>query len=154
VEADEVTYNLHILIRFELEQELVEGTLSADDAPQAWNDRYHRYLGIKPENHRDGILQDVHWSAGLIGYFPTYSLGNLYAAQLMQAAERELGAFSGSFLAGEFQPLLGWLRQRVHAQGRRRIPSQLVRDIAGAPLSAQPLLDYLRQKLVLAYGLV
>jgi carboxypeptidase Taq len=109
VEADEVTYNLHILIRFEIEQELLSGELSVDDAPQAWNDRYSRYLNIRPRTYADGILQDVHWSAGLVGYFPTYTLGNLYAAQLIEAAKVDLGDVDRMFSSGEFNPLLQWL---------------------------------------------
>jgi carboxypeptidase Taq len=154
VEADEVTYNLHILIRFELEQELISGALAVDDAPQAWNDRYERYLGIRPQNNRDGILQDVHWSAGLLGYFPTYTLGNLYAAQLMEAARHDLGNVDSLIEAGEFQGLLQWLRDKIHCQGRCFPPDELIRQASGKSLSAEPLITYLRQKLVVAYGMV
>ncbi|MGN6544833.1 MAG: carboxypeptidase M32 [Aureliella sp.] len=154
VEADEVTYNLHILIRFELEQELIAGELAIDDAPQAWNDRYERYLGIKPHNHRDGILQDVHWSAGLVGYFPTYTLGNLYAAQLMEAAKRDLGNVDALVEAGEFTGLLQWLRDKIHCQGRCFQPDELIRQTTGKAISAEPLVAYLREKLVVAYGMV
>lgn len=153
VEADEVTYNLHILIRFELEQELFSGNLSVEDAPQAWNDRYERYLGIKSSNFRDGILQDVHWSAGLMGYFPTYTLGNLYAAQMMQVAESQIGNLRHQWQNGEFRPLLDWLRVNVHAHGRRYTGTQLLQRIVNKPLSAEPLLQYLRSKLEVAYGM-
>ncbi len=154
VEADEVTYNLHILIRFELEQELIEGSLEVDDAPQAWNDRYYRYLGIKPSNHRDGILQDVHWSAGLVGYFPTYTLGNLYAAQLMETMNRELGRVDTEIEKGHFAGILTWLRDKIHSRGRCVPPDELMVEVTGSPVSAEPLVNYLRRKLEVAYRLV
>jgi carboxypeptidase Taq len=153
VEADEVTYNLHILIRFEIEQELISGDLKVSDAPQAWNDRYHQYLGIRPATHADGILQDIHWSAGLIGYFPTYTLGNLYAAQLMEAIQSELGDVATCFSKGDFTPLRDWLIQHVHQFGRCFHPGQLVQNACGRPLEAAPLANYLRQKLEPIYGL-
>jgi carboxypeptidase Taq len=154
VEADEVTYNLHILIRFELEQELINGDLKVEDAPQAWNDRYERYLGIKPQTDRDGILQDVHWSAGLIGYFPTYTLGNLYAAQLMDAMRADLGNVDDLLENGNFDGLLQWLRDKIHVHGRCLPPDQLIRRTTGRAISAQPLVAYLRQKLEVAYSMV
>lgn len=153
VEADEVTYNLHILIRFEIEQALLEQQLSVQDAPEAWNERYRHYLGIEPPSYRDGILQDVHWSAGLIGYFPTYTLGNLYAAQLMDAAEQELGNLSDQILKGSFGPLLDWLRQNIHHEGASVAPGELVRRVTGRELSAEPLVGYLRNKLSTIYGM-
>lgn len=152
VEADEVTYNLHILIRFELEQQLMTGELAVADAPDAWNERYEHYLGIRPPSAADGILQDVHWSAGLVGYFPTYSLGNLYAAQLMEAAERELGDLASLFAAGEFAPLLEWLQTNVHSRGACYYSDALVEKVTGQPLTAQPLVDYLQKKLAPIYG--
>src|SRR5208283_5027680 len=100
VEADEATYNLHILIRFEMEQALLSGDLPVADAPAAWNEKYRQYLGIVPDRNADGVLQDVHWSAGLVGYFPTYSLGNLYAAQFFAAADQELGGLHAQFARG------------------------------------------------------
>jgi carboxypeptidase Taq len=151
VEADEATYNLHILIRFELEQRLVMGELTVADAPEAWNERYAHYLGVQPPSARDGILQDVHWSAGLIGYFPTYTLGNLYAAQLMQAAKQQLGDLSTLFRKGDFSPLLGWLRSNVHAHGASYKPDELIRNACGQPLDHQPLLEYLEAKLFEVY---
>ncbi|MFO0942187.1 MAG: carboxypeptidase M32 [Pirellulales bacterium] len=153
VEADEATYNLHILIRFELEQRLIKQELTVADAPDAWNERYKHYLGITPPSHRDGILQDVHWSAGLVGYFPTYTLGNLYAAQLMQAAKRDLGDLNVMFSKGDFKPLLAWLRHQVHSHGACHKPSELIRNACGRPLDHQPLLDYLRAKLFDVYEL-
>ncbi len=153
VEADEVTYNLHILIRFEIEQELIAGELKVADVPQAWNDRYEKYLGIRPPSACDGVLQDIHWSAGLIGYFPTYTLGNLYAAQLMEAARVDLGDLDSQVKTGDFKPLLEWLRQRIHSFGQCYHPGELVQRACGKPLDAKPLINYLRQKLEPVYGL-
>ncbi len=153
VEADEVTYNLHILIRFEIEQALLDGRLSISDAPEAWNERYQHYLGIKPPNHRDGILQDVHWSAGLIGYFPTYTLGNLYAAQLMETMTRDLPDMQTLIRQGDFHQLLEWLRDRIHRYGGCYHPVELVKNACGQPLDARPLVNYLRDKLTAIYGI-
>ena len=153
VEADEATYNLHIIIRFELEQELINGTLAIDDLPDAWNDRYESMLGVRPASAADGVLQDVHWSAGLFGYFPTYALGNLYASQLMETATEKLGDLAGKFATGEFGSLKDWLNGEIHARGQQLNASDLVETVTGAPLSQEPLLRHLRQKLVPIYGL-
>jgi carboxypeptidase Taq len=152
VEADEATYNLHILIRFELERALLDGELEAAELPMAWNEKYQQYLGITPPNDREGVLQDVHWSAGLIGYFPTYSLGNLYAAQFFAQARKELGNLDETFGRGDFRPLLDWLRQNIHRHGQRWTASELVERVTGRPLSAKPLVEYLQAKLGPLYG--
>jgi carboxypeptidase Taq len=134
VQADEVTYNLHIIIRFELERALLAGDLHAVDLPGAWSELYERYLGIAPSNDRDGCLQDIHWSEGLIGYFPTYTLGNVYAAQLFDAAERAVGPLEGAFAAGEFGALRTWLGENVHRHGRRfPAPALVERATGNAP---------------------
>ena len=148
VEADEATYNLHIFVRFELEKELIDGDLKPRDLPERWHGLYQKMLGVKSPNDADGVLQDVHWSAGLIGYFPTYALGNLYAAQLFQTAERDLGDLEHMFESGEFQPLLDWLRTNIHSKGRCQLPHVLVQSVTGQRLSAQPFLSYLRRKLL------
>ena len=153
VEADEVTYNLHIIIRFELEQAIVAGELEVADLPAAWNEKYESYLGIRPPSDADGVLQDIHWSAGLFGYFPTYSLGNLYAAQFMEAAERDLGDLNQMFSRGEFAPLRDWLRDQIHARGQCYSAAELVELVTGKPLSHEPLIRYLRGKLDPLYGL-
>jgi carboxypeptidase Taq len=153
VEADEATYNLHIIVRFELEQALMNGTLAVSDLPQAWRAKYQQYLGIEPQNDAEGVLQDVHWSAGLIGYFPTYSLGNLYAAQFFEAASRALGNVVAMFAHGDFAPLGGWLRRQIHEPGQCYSASQLVERVTGEALSHQPLLDHLHGKLRPIYGI-
>ena len=138
VEADEATYNLHILVRFELEQALLDGDLQAADLPDAWNEKYRQYLGITPPDDRDGVLQDVHWSAGLIGYFPTYSLGNLYAAQFFAQAETDLGDLAGHSPAAISARCSIGCAKTSTATGsviRRR---ELVKRATGQPLSARP----------------
>lgn len=153
VDADEVTYNLHILIRFELELAMIEDQLQAADLPAAWREKYQRYLGITPPNDADGALQDVHWSAGLFGYFPTYSLGNLYAGQFFEQAAKDLGDLPAAFRRGEFRPLLDWLRERIHRQGQRWSASELVQSIAGQPLSHEPWIKQMRRKYGELYSL-
>ena len=152
-ESDEATYNLHIVIRFELERALVEGDLAVADLPGAWNDAYTNTLGVTPPSDANGVLQDVHWSAGLFGYFPTYALGNLYAAQFFDQAEEELGDLESAFAKGEFQPLLGWLREKIHAVGQRMTAAELVQDITGQPLGHGPLMRRLRDKFGKLYDL-
>ncbi len=153
VEADEATYNLHIIIRFQLEQEIINGQLEVDDLPTAWNEKYLEYLGVKPANDSEGLLQDIHWSAGLVGYFPTYTLGNLLASQLFQTAENELGDLDLMFRMGEFQPLWNWLKKKVYQMGRRYPSSELSTKITGSPLSHNDLIAQLRLKLTPIYGL-
>jgi carboxypeptidase Taq len=114
--------------------------------PAAWRDKYREYLGIEPPDDADGMLQDVHWSSGAIGYFPTYSLGNLYAAQLFETARDELGDLHTMFREGEFKPLLNWLRTKIHSQGRRYPAAELARRVTGAPLSHDALMRHLRAK--------
>lgn len=153
VEADEATYNLHILLRFELETALLEGSLSVDDLPGVWKARMKSDLGVEVPNDADGCLQDVHWSAGLVGYFPTYTLGNLYAAQFFQRARQELGDLDAMFARGQFAPLLAWLRRNIHQYGRRYTAAELVRRVTGQPLSPAPLLEHLRIRAAEVYGL-
>lgn len=146
VEADEVTYNLHVMLRFDLELALLRGDLRIADLPGAWDEKMRGTLGVAPSDPRDGALQDVHWSAGLVGYFPTYTLGNLYAAQMFAAAERELGPLGEMFAAGEFGPLLGWLKEKVHSPGGTHKPRDLVAAACGAPPDGRHFVDYLRAK--------
>lgn len=152
VDADEVTYNLHVLARFELEQALLSGDLPVTDVPAAWNEKYSNYLGITPSNDREGCLQDVHWSFGLFGYFPTYTLGNMYAAQFMAQARHDLGNLDEFFACGEYSPLLSWLRAKIHIHGQRWPAVELVRQVTGAALSHEPLLSNLRVRYGAIYG--
>jgi carboxypeptidase Taq len=153
VEADEATYNLHILIRFELEQALLDDQLRVAELPGAWNDKYQHYLGITPPNDSDGVLQDIHWSAGLVGYFPTYSLGNLYAAQFFAKADHDLGGLHRQFARGEFGPLREWLREQIHRHGACFTAPQLVERVTGKPLSHEPLMAHLYGKFGPLYDL-
>ncbi|MEQ1892273.1 MAG: carboxypeptidase M32, partial [Planctomycetota bacterium] len=143
VEADQGTYDLHILVRFELERALIEGELAVEDLPGAWNEAYARRLGLTPRDAAEGVLQDIHWSMGAFGYFPTYTLGNLIAAQLFAAAGRALGDLDAAFERGEFAPLLDWLRTHVHAHGSLHDAPELVRRATGSALSAG---EYLRAR--------
>jgi carboxypeptidase Taq len=153
VEADEATYNLHILLRFELEQALVSGDLEPAGVPAAWNEKFEKSFGLKVADNRQGCLQDIHWSGGGIGYFPTYTLGNLYAAQFMEQARQDLGDLDGSFRRGEFGALKTWLNEKVHRPGRRHSAGELCRRITGRPLGPEPLVSYLRRKYAPLYAI-
>ncbi len=150
IEADEVTYNLHILIRFELELELFEGRLALAELPEAWNARYREYLGVEVPDDARGVLQDVHWPGGAFGYFPTYSLGNIIAGQLWAAAEREIGDLPARIGEGDFAALGDWLRDRVHRHGRRLPPAEILERAGCGGLSVEPLLDHLRERVAIA----
>lgn len=153
VEADEATYALHIVLRFELEQELIEGRLSVADLPQAWNTRFQEYLGLEVPDAANGVLQDVHWAAGLIGYFPTYALGNLIAGQLWERVHEELPDLDARIAAGELGPLREWLRDRVHRHGAKFQTSELLARVVGGPIAVGPYVRYLKRKLGDVYGL-
>lgn len=153
VQADEVTYNLHILIRFELELALLDGELAMGDLPAAWNEKYQHYLGVSPRDDAEGCLQDIHWSAGLIGYFPTYTLGNIYAAQFFDQANADLHDLPKAFTQGDFSALLGWLRDRIHRHGQHFRAAELLRRVTGAIADHRPLVDSLRKKYSELYGL-
>jgi carboxypeptidase Taq len=146
VQADEATYNLHIIVRFEIEQALLNGDLAVADLPAAWNQKYQETLGVTPKNDAEGCLQDIHWSAGLVGYFPTYTLGNLYAAQLFEQAQTDLGGMSLAFARGDFSGLLSWLRTKVHREGQRHRPAELIEHIVRNRPHHRALMDSLRRK--------
>jgi carboxypeptidase Taq len=146
VEADEVTYDLHILLRFEIELALVEGRLKVKDLPEAWNSRFYELFGLIVPDDARGVLQDIHWSLGSLGYFPTYTLGNLNAAQLMVAAERTVPGLADQLAQGNYAPLLKWLRENVHQHGRRYLPAELMRKATGEPTQARYRIEYLRNK--------
>jgi len=147
VEADETTYNLHIVLRFELEVALIEGALAVGDVPAAWAEGMQRLLGLDVPDDAQGALQDVHWGAGLLGYFPTYTLGNLMAAQLWERARRDLPDLDERIERGEFDPLREWLRDEVHRHGRKYAPRELLHRVTGEELRIEPFLAYLRGKL-------
>jgi carboxypeptidase Taq len=153
VEADELTYNLHILLRFELEVALLEGELPISDLPTAWDAKMEEYLGVTPENHAKGVLQDVHWAAGLVGYFPTYTIGNVLSAQFFEQATKAHPRILEMMGRGEFGTLLGWLRENVYRHGRRYDPDELVERATGRPLDTTPYLRYLKSKFGELYGL-
>jgi len=153
VEADEVTYNLHIILRFELEQALVAGDVDVKDLPDAWNATMAEFLGVTPPNDADGVMQDIHWSAGLIGYFPSYTIGNVASVQLFEAARRARPQLVEDIRGGRFSALLGWLREHVHAHGRKFLPRDLLLRATGGPLTPEPYLRYLREKFGEIYGL-
>ncbi|MEO1585322.1 MAG: carboxypeptidase M32 [Planctomycetota bacterium] len=153
VEADEGTYNLHVMIRFELERALISGDLSTSDLPAAWNDRYKEFLGLDVPSDKEGCLQDVHWSFGLVGYFPTYTLGNLHMAQLWRTIRRDITDIDEQIARGQFAPLLAWLRDTIHRHGRRYSANELTKRATGEDLSADPLVEYLEAKLKPNYGL-
>jgi carboxypeptidase Taq len=152
VEADEATYNLHILLRFDLERALVAGDLLPRDVPGAWNETFARYFGIAPPDDARGCLQDIHWSGGMLGYFPTYALGNMMAAQFFNAARRDLGDLDAQFAQGRFEPLGQWLNENIHRHGRKFRAADLVKRVAHEPLSFRPLMAHLRERFGSLYG--
>jgi carboxypeptidase Taq len=153
VEADEVTYNLHIFLRFEIEELLLGGKVQVADLPELWDARMEAYLGIRPPDAARGVLQDIHWSGGMFGYFPSYSLGNLVAAQLYRQAVDERPGIPDEIRSGEFGSLLGWMQKKVHIEGAKYTPSELVQRITGGPIRTGPFLDYMQGKYTEIYGL-
>jgi len=153
VEADEVTYNLHILLRFELERDLFEDRVEIADLPAVWNQRMEQYLGVRPPDDAQGVLQDIHWSMGGMGYFPTYTLGNLYAAQFFHQAHVDLPDLEAQIARGEFQGLKTWLNEKIHRRGSRLTAGELCEEVTGEKLSADYFTDYLEAKFGALYGL-
>jgi carboxypeptidase Taq len=153
VEADEATYGLHIVLRFELEQEMIDGRLAVSELPEAWNARVEQYLGLAVPDDAHGVLQDVHWSGGAIGYFPTYALGNLIAGQLWERAHADLPELDAQIARGELAPLREWLGEHVHRHGAKFCATELLDRVAGGPISVTPFVTYLKGKLGDAYGL-
>ena len=152
VEADEATYNLHIMIRYEIEKMLIGGDLEVDDLPDAWDEMYEEFLGIRAPNRALGVLQDIHWSMGAFGYFPTYTLGNLYAAQLLEAARDDLPDHDSQIKRGDFQPLLDWMRSKVHNRGSILMPAELIEEATGDSPSPDAFVRYLGSKIERLYG--
>ena len=154
VEADELSYPLHVILRYELETALLAGSISVAELPAAWNAKMKSYLGVEPENDAQGVLQDVHWSAGAIGYFPTYSLGAMMAVQLFDSARADLPTLDTDIAAGRFAPLREWLRAKVHSKGSL-LPTadELMVSATGSPLKPAVFLDFLRAKYSAIYKL-
>ena len=152
-EADEVQYNLHVMLRFDLERALVAGDLAVADLPGAWNDRFEADFGYAVDRPSNGVLQDVHWSVGLFGYFPTYSLGNVYAGCLHAALRRDVPALDAALARGDTSPATDWLRENVQRHGALRLPADTIRHATGAEVSVEPLLGYLEAKFGALYGL-
>lgn len=153
VEADEVTYNLHIMARYDLEKDLVAGALAVSDLPEAWNDKMQAYLGITSPTDADGVMQDTHWASALIGYFPTYTLGNILSVQLLDAARAADSRLTADIGRGQFAGLLRWLREHVHVHGRKFLPQEVVVRATGSALTPEPYLQYLQQKYGDIYGI-
>jgi len=153
VEADELTYNLHVLVRFEVESDVLSGSLAVKDIPEAWNAKYTEYLGITPRNDAEGCLQDVHWSAGLIGYFPTYTMGNLLSYQIWNKLRADLGDTDALIESGDFASILDWLQEKVYRQGKKYPPVELAKIVTGAPVTATAYLDGISAKYKSIYGI-
>ncbi|AFH62166.1 carboxypeptidase M32 [Paenibacillus caseinilyticus] len=146
IEADELTYNLHIMIRYEIEKALFSGEAKVADLPELWNAKYREYLGIEPSNNGEGVLQDVHWSGGAFGYFPSYALGNMYAAQFTRALQKDLGDIDALVSEGNLLPIKAWLTDKIYKYGKSRTPNELVLEVTAEELNPQYLVDYLRTK--------
>jgi carboxypeptidase Taq len=153
VEADELTYHAHIYIRYLIEKALIEKQIQAADIPAYWNDRYEEFLGIRPKDDAEGCLQDVHWSYGSFGYFPTYSFGSFYAAQLGQQMKKDLPSYDSLVSGGDLAPVLGWLREKVHVHGRKYNSSELLKRITGEELQFKYFMDYAKAKFGAVYGI-
>lgn len=154
IEADEMTYSLHIIARYELEKALINGEIEVADLPQAWDDKIEELLGIRPSHDGEGVLQDVHWSSGAFGYFPSYALGYVYAAQLKQAMDKDLPEFDALIREGNLAPIKEWLTKHVHRYGKSKKPLEILEDTTGEAVNPDYLLDYLRSKYRNVYGLV
>ena len=152
VMADEETYSLHIVMRFEIENDLISGKLSPKDAPEAWNAKVKEYFGLTPDTDREGVLQDVHWAYGAFGYFPAYALGNLYGAQLLHTMKKSVD-IDTLVADGNLLPIKGWLEQNIHRHGSLYIPEELLRKATGEKLNPKYFIDYLTEKYTTLYDL-
>ena len=152
IEADEVTYSLHIIIRFELERDLFAGKINVGELPQAWNQKYMDHLDVKVENDAEGVMQDTHWASGLYGYFPSYALGNIYDGQLAAALTRELPDWQNQLAQGNLEPMNNWLKTNIHGQGDLYDPQELIERATGTKLDSKPYLQYLNKKYSGLYG--
>ena len=152
IEADEVTYNLHIIIRYELERDLFADKISLDELPQVWNQKYADCLGVKVEDDSEGVMQDTHWSSGLYGYFPSYALGNIYSGQITEALTRDLPNWRSQLSEGNLSEFNLWLKEKIHRQGDLQDPEDLIKQATGKNLNSEPYLQYLTRKYGELYG--
>lgn len=153
IEADEVTYNLHIIIRYEIEKDLIENKIKIKEVPEVWSEKYQKYLGVIPKNHAEGALQDIHWSLGAIGYFPTYTLGNLYAAQFYFQAKKDIPNLENEIEKGNLSLLRNWLKEKIHSYGMIETPEQIVKRICGQELNSDYFISYIKDKYSKLYNL-
>ena len=151
-EADELTYPIHVLIRYEMEKQMISGSVPVRDLPDMWNTLYDRYLGIRPSNDREGILQDSHWSTGLIGYFPGYALGSAYGVQMLRSMEKDVDVW-GAAECGDLRPVTEWLRSRIHRFGKSLTPDEILRSADVSPFDPMVYVDYLKTKYSALYSL-
>lgn len=152
IEADELTYNLHIMLRYEIEKDLINDVIKVEDLPEIWKEKMNQYLGVIPETDAEGVLQDVHWSGGMIGYFPTYALGNIYAAQFYHKMRQEFPDFKEMIQHGNLIPIKAWLNENIHQYGKLKTANELIKDVTGEDLNAKYLIDYLTEKVQDIYG--
>ena len=153
VEADELTYNLHIMVRYEIEKGLFDGSYKVEDLPAIWKNKMKEYLGVEPADNKSGVLQDVHWAVGLFGYFPSYSLGNMYAAQFMHALSKDIPDFEEKIGRREIGDIKQWMVDRVHCHGKLMTPSEIIQKATGESINSVYLMDYLEEKFSYVYGL-
>ncbi|PET38993.1 carboxypeptidase M32, partial [Bacillus sp. AFS001701] len=154
IEADECTYPLHIMVRYEIEKELFDGDLQVKDLPKVWTDKMEEYLGIVPSNDREGVLQDVHWAGGDFGYFPSYALGAMYAAQFKHKMKQDLSDYETILKSGEIHQIVNWLTLNIHQYGKLKEPKELLVDVTGEELNVKYFIDYLEDKYSKLYNLV
>jgi carboxypeptidase Taq len=153
IEADELTYNLHIMVRYEIEKGLFNGTIAVADLPKVWNAKYKEYLGVSPASDSEGVLQDVHWSSGAFGYFPSYALGNMYAAQITNTLRQQFPQFEEGIAAGDLQPIKEWLTEHIYQYGKLLTPSEIITRVTGEELNPEYLVQYLEKKYKAIYGI-
>jgi len=153
-EADELSYSLHVIIRYEIEKMIFEGDISVNELPAIWNKKYKEYLGVEPKNDSEGILQDTHWGAGLIGYFPSYALGNVYGAQFLNKMRQDIPTYDEEVKNGNFAVIKDWLRENIHQFGSLYTPSELIVKVTGEELNPKYFLEYLNKKYGEIYDLV
>jgi carboxypeptidase Taq len=152
IEADEVTYGLHIIIRFEMERDIFMGKLTVEELPQAWNEKYDKYLGVEIENDSEGVMQDTHWASGYYGYFPSYALGNIYGGMFLKKLKKDDPTWKKELKKGNFQPVKNWMIENVHSKGNLYDPADLVKEVTGETLKVKPFISYLEKKFGKIYG--